>query len=286
MKFAFIHANRRHYSVVKLCKRLNVSEGGYYKWLKDPIGTRGRRDQELKPKIWRIFMNSKRIYGSPRVTAQLKREGNSVGKDRVARLMREMGLRSIIKRKYKATTNSRHNKPVAKNHLNRRFRPKRENLVWAGDITYIQTNEGWLYLAVVLDLYSRRVIGWSMSKRMTTGLIQSALQVAVENRLPNPGLLFHSDQGVQYASADFQKDLEDHGIKCSMSRKGNCWDNAVVESFFNSLKQEWLHHRKFDTRNDARQSIFEYIEGFYNRHRLHSTLGYKSPIEYETMMAG
>ena len=285
MKFAFIHANRRYFSVAKLCRRLNVSEGGYYKWLNDPLGIRGRRDQELKPKIWRIFMDSRRIYGSPRITAQLKRDGYSVGKDRVARLMREMGLRSIIKRKYKATTNSRHSKPVAKNYLNRRFRPKRENLVWAGDITYISTKEGWLYLAVILDLYSRRIIGWSMSKRMTTGLVQAALQSAIENRQPDTGVMFHSDRGVQYASGDFQQDLANHGIRCSMSRKGNCWDNAVVESFFNSLKQEWLHHRRFATRNEARQSIFEYIEGFYNRHRLHSTLGYKSPIEYESIMA-
>jgi len=200
--------------------------------------------------------------------------------------MREMGLRSIIKRKYKATTNSQHNKPVAKNHLNRRFRPKRENLVWAGDITYIPTDEGWLYLSVVLDLYSRRAIRWSMSKRMTTKLIQTALKSALENRQPEAEILFHSDRGVQYASGDFQRDLAEHGIRCSMSRKGNCWDNAVVESFFNSLKQEWLPHRKFETRNEARQSVFEYIEGFYNHHRLHSTLGYKSPIEYENMMTG
>lgn len=285
MKYAFVHRYRRRFGVARLCKNLCISPSGYYRWLKDPLGVRGRRDQELKPIIWRVFMDSKRIYGSPRVRAQLKRDGLTISRKRVARLMHEMGLRSIIKRKYKATTNSRHNHPVAKNYLNRQFYPKRENLVWAGDITYIPTNEGWLYLSVVLDLYSRKVIGWSMSSRMKTQLAQRALQSAVENRIPEVGMMFHSDRGVQYASGDFQRDLANHGITCSMSRKGNCWDNAVVESFFNSLKQEWLHHRQFKTRSEARQSIFEYIEGFYNRHRLHSTLGYKSPIEYETMMA-
>jgi len=253
--------------------------------LKDPLGKRGRRDQELKPKILTVYTESKRIYGSPRVSAKLNQNGVGVGENRVARLMREMGLRSIIQRKFKATTNSKHNKKVAKNLLNRRFRPSNLNQVWAGDITYVPTKEGWLYLAVVMDLYSRKIIGWSMSAWIKTGVVYQALEVALAYRTPDHGLLFHSDRGVQYASDKFQGLMRTNGIVGSMSRKGNCWDNAVVESFFNSLKQEWLHHRDFETRAEARSSIFEYIEGFYNRHRLHSTLGYKSPEEYEMLTA-
>ena len=285
MKYAFIHANRRRFGVAKLCRHLGAAPSGYYRWLKDPLGIRGRQDQELKPLIWRIFVDSKRIHGSPRVYAMLRRQGQICSRKRVARLMREMGLRSIIKRKYKATTNSRHNRPVAQNHLNRRFRPRRKNLVWAGDITYVPTEEGWLYLAVVLDLFSRKVVGWSMSAWIKTGLVRNALEAALDSRRPEPGLLFHSDQGIQYASEAYQADLDTHGIHCSMSRKGNCYDNAVVESFFNSLRQEWLHHRHFRSRAEARRGIFEYIECFDNRHRLHSTLGYRSPEEYENMMA-
>jgi len=285
VKFAFIHAHRRRFGVAPLCKRLGVSQCGYYQWLKEPLGARGRRDKELKPLVRRIFFDSKRIYGSPRVCAQLRREGHLVSRKRIARLMREMGLWSIIKRKYKVTTNSRHNKPVAKNRLNRCFRPAGPNQVWVGDITFIPTDEGWLYLAVVLDLYSRKVIGWSMSAWIKSNLVRQALQAAIEQRETHAGLLFHSDQGIQYASEAFQADLADYGMICSMSRKGNCYDNAVAESFFNSLKQEWLHHRRFRTRDEAQSSVFEYIEGFYNRHRLHSTLGYKSPEEYEMLLA-
>jgi transposase InsO family protein len=276
---------RHHYFVATLCQYLDVSQSGYYRWLKDPLGIRGKSDLKLKPLIWRIFMASKQVYGSPRVCAKLRNEGYFHGRNRIARLMDEMGLRSIMKRKYKATTDSRHNKPVAKNHLSRQFKPAKLNQVWAGDITYIATKEGWLYLAVVMDLHSRKIIGWSMSKRMKASLVCQALKAAIDYRKPAPGTMFHSDRGVQYASEAFQSHLSSNGIKCSMSRKGNCWDNAVVESFFNSLKQEWLHHRNFQSRNDARNAIFEYIEGFYNRHRLHSTLGYKSPEEYEILMA-
>lgn len=264
---------------------MRVSRSGYYRWLKDPIGKRGRQDQILKPEVLRVFTKHKRVYGSPRVSEKLKKEGFFVGRNRVARLMREMGLRSIIQRKYKATTNSKHNKPVAKNLLNRRFRPSRINQVWAGDITYIQTQEGWLYLAIVMDLYSRKIIGWAMSKRINTALVEKALESALFHRDYSSGVLFHSDRGVQYASENYQSLLNQNGIVNSMSRKGNCWDNAVVESFFHSLKQEWLHHQNFKTRDEARNCVFEYIEGFYNRHRLHSTLGYKSPEEYEMLMA-
>jgi transposase InsO family protein len=283
VKYAFIHTHRKRYGVGRLCQRLSVSKSGYYAWLKDPLGKRGRENAMLKRRIFTIFSESKRIYGSPRIHAKMRKEGYICSRKRVARLMREMGLRSIIKRKYKATTNSRHNKPVAKNKLNRQFRPLETNQIWAGDITFVPTDEGWLYLAIVMDLHSRKIIGWSMSTWIKADLVIQALESAIAKREPRPGLLFHSDQGVQYASGKFSRLLEKNGIHASMSRKGNCYDNAVVESFFNSLKQEWLHHRRFATRDEARQSIFEYIECFYNRHRLHSTLGYRSPEEYEML---
>jgi len=285
VKYAFIHSKRNRHNLIRLCRLMRVSRSGYYRWLNDPLGKRGRQDQKLRPKILRVFTESKRIYGSPRVTAKLQQVGIGVGENRVARLMREMGLRSIIQRKFKATTNSNHNRPVSKNILKRRFNPLKPNQVWAGDITYVPTKEGWLYLAVVMDLYSRKIIGWAMSAWIKTGLVQQAFEPALKQRSPQSGLIFHSDRGVQYASDRFQKLLKKNGIMGSMSRKGNCWDNAVVESFFNSLKQEWLHHREFNSRVDARNSIFEYIEGFYNRHRLHSTLGFKSPEEYEMLTA-
>ena len=268
--------------MVKLCGYLDVSTSGYYRWLRAPLSERQQRELKLKPLILKAFTDSKRIYGSPRVHASLTREGVICGVNQVARLMKAMGLRSIIKKKHKVTTNSKHNKAVAHNILNREFYPLQANQAWAGDITYIWTEEGWLYLAIVLDLHSRKVIGWSMSAWIKTGLIQQALAHAVQTRKPTTQVLFHSDRGVQYASDAFQKDLKDNNLLCSMSRKGNCWDNAVVESFFKSLKQEWLHQRRFKTRQDARGSIFEYIECFYNPKRLHSTLGYLSPVEFET----
>ena len=235
-KYAFIHSHRKQFGVTRLCQKLRVSKSGYYRWLRDPLGKRGAENIRLKQRIFAIFGESKRIYGSPRIHAQMKREGYVCSRKRVARLMREMGLRSIIKRKYKATTNSKHHKPVAKNHLNRQFKPIAPNQFWAGDITYIPTDEGWLYLAVVMDLHSRKIIGWSMSAWIKAGLVTQALEAAIEKREPAPGLLFHSDQGVQYASDSYRGLLDNYGIKASMSRKGNCYDNAVVESFFNSLK--------------------------------------------------
>jgi transposase InsO family protein len=195
--------------------------------------------------------------------------------------MREDGLKAKSKRRFKATTNSKHNLPVAPNLLNRDFSPEAPNQVYAGDITYIWTTEGWLYLAVVIDLFSRSVVGWAMDKRMTRQLVMDALTMAVQRRRPPPGVIFHSDRGSQYASSGFQKLLVKYGMICSMSRKGNCWDNAPVESFFGSLKQELVFHQKYPTRFHARQSIFDYIERFYNRRRLHSTLGYESPADYE-----
>ncbi len=264
-----------------MCEVLSVSRSGYYAWLKNPESKRKQSNSKLREKIRTIHRDSGEAYGSPRVYQALKEQGETCSENRVARLMREDGLRAKTKRRFKATTNSEHNLPVAPNLLDRNFSPEAPNQVYAGDITYIWTAEGWLYLAVVIDLFSRSVVGWAMNKQMTRQLVMNALTMAVQRHRPPSGVIFHSDRGSQYASGDFQKLLTKHGMRCSMSRKGNCWDNAPVESFFGSLKQELVFHQKYPTRFHARQSLFEYIERFYNRRRLHSTLGYKSPADYE-----
>lgn len=228
-----------------------------------------------------IHRKSRETYGSPRVTAELRDRGIRCGRNRVARIMRDNGICAKMRRKFKRTTDSRHNLPVAANLLDQDFAVGRPNSVWAGDITYVPTDEGWLYLATVLDLYSRQVVGWSMKRRMTRDLVVDALKQAVGRRKPPPGLIHHSDRGSQYASGEFQELLNKHGFLCSMSRKGNCYDNACVESFFGTLKTEMICFERYKTRDDARRSIFEYIEVFYNRQRKHSTLGYKSPVEFE-----
>ena len=264
-----------------MCKVLKVSRSGYYSWSNRPESLKKRQDKEILAAIRNIFTESRRTYGSPRVHRELHRRGVFCGKNRVARLMRKDGLRAKVKRRFKATTDSKHNLPVAGNLVQRNFMPEHPDQVWAGDITYVWTGEGWLYLAVVLDLFSRTVVGWAMDRRMTRHLVMDALKMAIKRRHPARGLVHHSDRGSQYASSDFQGLLSHHGIQCSMSRKGDCWDNAPVESFIGTLKQELIFHKRFHTRVHAKQSIFEYIERFYNRKRLHSTLGYQTPIDYE-----
>ena len=273
--------HKTEFPISVMCEVLSVSRSGYYAWLKNPESKRKQSNSKLREKIRTIHRDSGEAYGSPRVYQALKEQGETCSENRVARLMREDGLRAKTKRRFKATTNSEHNLPVAPNLLDRNFSPEAPNQVYAGDITYIWTAEGWLYLAVVIDLFSRSVVGWAMNKQMTRQLVMNALTMAVQRRRPPSGVVFHSDRGSQYASGDFQKLLTKHGMRCSMSRKGNCWDNAPVESFFGSLKQELVFHQKYPTRFHARQSLFEYIERFYNRRRLHSTLGYKSPADYE-----
>jgi putative transposase len=273
--------HQAEFPISVMCDVLSVSRSGYYAWLKKPVSKRQQANNRLRQKIRTIHHDSDESYGSPRIYRELKTQGESCSENRVARLMREDGLRAKTTRRFKATTNSKHNLPVAPNLLNRDFSPEEPNQVYAGDITYIWTTEGWLYLAVVIDLFSRSVVGWAMDKRMTRQLVMDALTMAVQRRRPPSGLIFHSDRGSQYASAAFQKLLVKHDMRSSMSRKGDCWDNAPVESFFGSLKQELIFHRKYPTRFHARLSIFEYIERFYNRRRLHSTLGYKSPADYE-----
>lgn len=264
-----------------MCQVLEVSRSGYYKWLKRKPSTIKKENEILKTKIAEIYWQSRGTYGSPRIYEHLRNEGIKCNKKRVERLMKVLGLKAIQKRKFKVTTDSNHNLPVKNNILNRKFDVNEKNKVWVSDITYIPTHEGWLYLAVVIDLYSRKVVGWSMNKRMKKELVINATRMAIKNRKPDKGLIFHSDRGSQYASHDFQKLLWQNGFKSSMSRKGNCWDNAVAESFFGTLKTELIHNISYQTRRQARQDIFEYIEIFYNRFRMHSTLDYKSPEEYE-----
>jgi transposase InsO family protein len=228
-----------------------------------------------------IHKSSRGTYGSPRILAELKGLGFKCSQKRIERLMKKHGIRAKTRRKFKVTTDSKHDLPVASNVLKRNFSPNRPNAVWGGDITYVWTKEGWLFLAVMIDLWSRQVVGWSMDERMTRELTLNTLKMAINRRNPEEGLLHHTDRGSQYASADYQKLLKAHKMICSMSRRGNCWDNAVVESFFHSLKTEMVYWEEFETREEAQRKIFEWIEVFYNRQRRHSTLGYLSPMNFE-----
>ena len=281
MKFRFICEHRETFKVGRMCKLLNVSRSGYHAWVKRPESRRSRENQALEAKIRVLHSASHGIYGAPRIHQDLIDDGIRCGKNRVARIMRKAGIRSRTKKKFKATTNSRHSFPVAPNLLNQNFKVDAPDHTWVGDITYIHTNEGWLYLAVLLDLFNREVVGWSTSCRLTRQLAIDALQMALGRRNPGNNLMHHSDQGSQYASADYQNILKEHDIICSMSRKGNCYDNAVAESFFGRLKSEWTNHNRYLSRSEAIQSIFYYIEIFYNRKRRHSSIDYVTPHEYE-----
>jgi len=265
-----------------MCQIFEVSRSGYYNWLNRPISNRKKSDHDLKEKIIKIHDQSKRTYGSPRIYKKLKQQGYKLGKKKVERIMKEEGIQAIHKRKFRVTTDSDHKKPVAANHLNRDFFVDKPNKSWVSDITYIPTAEGWLYLAVVMDLYSRKIVGWSMDKRITKELVINALKMATSHRKPKRGLLLHSDRGTQYASHEYQALLWKNGIICSMSRKGNCWDNAVIESFFRTLKVELVYQTKYYSRLEAQRDIFEYIEIFYNRQRMHSAIGFLSQENYES----
>ena len=281
MTFQFIRDHREHFPVRLMCRVLEASPSGFYDWLRRPESQRAAEDRALIEKIQAVHNESRRTYGSPRVHASLKAAGYRIGRKRVARLMRENDIRPRTKRKFKVTTDSRHDHPIAPNLLDRQFTVEAPNTVWLADLSYIWTREGWLYLAVVLDLFSRQVVGWAMDEEMSQELTLAALDMALKRRRPLPGLMHHSDRGSQYAAGAYRKRLAEHGIVCSMSRKGNCWDNAPMESFFHTLKTELVHHRDYLTRDDARRDIFEYIEVFYNRQRRHSTLGYLSPAQFE-----
>ena len=281
MKYAMIKDESGNFSIRLMCKLLSVSVSGYYAWKDRAPSARNERDRYLASKIKYIFDDEKSRAGAPRITRRLIKEGESVGKQRVARIMRESGLRAKASRKYKATTNSNHKLPVAPNLLQQDFSAYKANTKWVSDITYIWTEEGWLYLAVVLDLYSRKVVGWAISKRMTKQLVIDALLMALWARKPPQGLILHSDRGSQYCSHAYQKIINTHGLQCSMSKKGDCYDNAAMESWNHSLKVEAIHGEKFLTREEAKSHVFEYIEIYYNRKRLHSKLGYETPDSFE-----
>lgn len=264
-----------------MCQILGVSRSGFYAWKRCPESVRAREDRRLTERIEAVHRHSRRTYGSPRVHAQLRADGERCGKNRIARLMRQAGIRSKVARKFRPTTQSSHSLPVAANQLNQNFWVEAPNAVWVADITFIHTRQGWLYLASILDLYSRMVVGWAMDKTLSRQLALDALEMALRRRRPEAGLVHHSDRGGQYCSYEFQKRLQAVGMICSMSRRGDCYDNAVMESFFHTLKTELVHHHAYQSRKEARASIFDYIEVFYNRQRLHSSIGYRTPTELE-----
>jgi len=281
VRYTWIRQHQSDYPVQVMCRVLEVGASGYYDWRDRSPSARTQRHQQIAQAAARSYFESHRIYGYRKVHQDLQADGVPCGEDTVRQVLRENGLYSRIRRKFVVTTDSNHSAPIADNILNRDFSAERPNEKWVADITYIATAEGWLYLAAVMDLFSRRIVGWSMSEFIDAALATSALKMAVEQRGPDAGLLHHSDRGVQYASGDYQDILKEGQIVGSMSRKGNCWDNAVMENFFGSLKNEWVRDQVFATRQAAKESLFNYIEVFYNRQRRHASLGYLSPAAYE-----
>ena len=283
MRFQFIHERCKEYPVTLLCRMLQVSRSGYYAWRDRPASVRRQRREELLRQIRQMHEQSRGTYGSPRVTIELKETGVSISRNTVAKYMRESGILAQPRRRFvPRTTDSDHEHPIAANRLDRDFAADRPNRKWACDLTYIWTHEGWLYLSVVIDLFSRKVVGWSMTDHLRTeGTVAEALAMALKQRRPEAGLLHHSDRGVQYACEAYRAMLAEHGIMCSMSRCGNCYDNAVAESFFGTLKTELVHRERYATRSEAQSSVFEWIECWYNRRRRHSSLDYVSPETFE-----
>lgn len=281
MRFAFIHAEKASFPVAKMCRVFDVTRQGYYAYAKRPPSSRVQDEAKLCEAIRSVFAASGETYGSPRVLRELRKAGFTVSKRRVERAMRGMGITPPMPRRHRRTTLQDRAHPVAPNVLARDFSATRPNERWVTDITYVWTNEGWAYVAAILDLFSRAVVGWAIDASLSTSLPLAALNVAVQRRRPGAGLLHHSDRGCQYTSADYRGALKGLGVTVSMSRTGNCWDNAVAESFFATLKNELVHRRKWRTRNELRAAVFEYVEVFYNRRRLHSSLEYKTPAEVE-----
>lgn len=285
MKYAFIDAHRDEFPVSLMCKVLSVSRSGFFDWKKRAPSKKEARNNFLIVKIAEIHLGSRKTYGSPRVYQTLKGMGEKCSKSTIERLMRENGIRSKMRRKFKATTDSNHALPVVPNRVMRDFTAKGPNRLWVTDITYLWTDEGWLYLAAIIDVFTRKVVGWAMKDRLTLPLALDALDMAVRRQKPGPGLVHHSDRGCQYASRDYRKELDRYRMVPSMSRRGQCWDNALAESFFHTLKTEHVYHERFTTRNEARSSVFEWIEVFYNRLRIHSAIGFVSPECYERRAA-
>ena len=266
--------------IARLCAALSVNRSAYYAWDKRPESARSKRKKELTERVREVFFTNRRIPGARKIARILSKPGEQVSRALVAQIMRENGWRSKVVKKYKATTNSKHKLPVAENKRNRAFTAERPNEKWLSDITYVATDEGWLYVACILDLYGREIVGWSMGERMTKGLVIDCLNQAHTRRSNPRGVLLHSDRGSQYCSKDYQELLMKFGHVCSMSRKGNVWDNAPMESFFGKLKQEWLNGKRFRTREDAKREIFWYIEVYYKCYRLHEANGYRTPQDF------
>ena len=286
MRFRFIEDCRADYPVTVMCGVLGVSPAGYYAWRSRPESRRAVANRHLIDDIKRVHRDTHGRYGSPRIHVELKAQGRGTSRGRIERLMRRHGIRAIMARPRRArTTDSRHDFPIAPNLLDRNFIAPAPNRIWLADITYIETDQGWLYLSAVMDLYSRRIVGWAMDGHLRTELPLAALRMAIAAQRPAAGLIHHSDRGVQYASANYRKLMQSAAFQASMSRKADCYDNAPMESFFHTLKTELVHHRRYATRAEATRDIFAYIEGFYNRTRRHSAIGYLSPIEMELKAA-
>lgn len=279
-----IKQHEKSYSTRMMCRLMKVSASAYYDWLTRPLSKRAQENNKLSGKIETIFKEEKSRAGAPRITKRLQAEGEIIGRHRVAKLMHINGWRARAAKKYKATTNSNHSLPVAPNLLLQHFEAEKPNEKWVSDITYVWTEEGWLYLAVVMDLYSRQIVGWALSERMTTELVKGALQMALWRRQMPRGVIVHSDRGSQYCSRDYQQLLTNNGLTCSMSKRGDCFDNAAMESWNHSFKVEAIHGEKLLTRQFAKNHVFDYIEVYYNRQRLHSKLGYHSPVSFEAKM--
>ncbi|HEY5306618.1 MAG TPA: IS3 family transposase [Pseudolabrys sp.] len=286
MRFRFIEDRRADYPVTIMCDVLGVSPAGYYAWRSRPESRRSAANRDLVEDIRRVHRDTNGRYGSPRIHVELKARGRGASRGRIERLMRHHGIRAIMARPRRVrTTDSRHDFPIAPNLLDRNFTAAAPNRIWLADITYVETDQGWLYLATVMDLYSRKIVGWAMADHLRAELPLAALRMAISAQRPGVGLIHHSDRGVQYASEDYRKLIRSAGFRASMSRKGNCYDNAPMESFFHTIKTELVHHRHYATRQEASRDIFAYIEGFYNRIRRHSAIGYISPIEMELKAA-
>ncbi len=286
MRFRFIEDRRADYRVSLMCEVLGVSPAGYYAWRARPESRRSAANRALVDDIKRVHRDACGRYGSPRIHAELRAQGRGVSRGRIERLMRRHGIRAIMARPRRVrTTDSRHDLPIAANLIERNFSAAAPNQIWLADITYVETDRGWLYLATVMDLYSRRIVGWAMCDHLRAGLPLAALAMALAAQRPGAGLIHHSDRGVQYASAEYRQVMQSAGLRASMSRKGDCYDNAPMESFFHTLKTELVYHRRYATRAEATRDIFAYIEGFYNRTRRHSAIGYISPIEMELKAA-
>lgn len=283
MKYAFIEARKAEYPVSRMCSVLSVSQSGYHAWRHRSLCLRRRQDMVLSARVQMAFALSHETYGSPRMVHEMREQGFAIGRRRIARLMRESGLQARQKRRFTRTTDSAHAFPIAPNLIAQRFDTHAPNRKWGADITYIWTREGWLYLAVVIDLYARRIIGWEVSERMHAGLALSALNKAITMRAASCGLIHHSDRGSQYCANAYQAKLRENGIAISMSGKGNAYDNAMVESFFKTLKTELIWKTRFNTRHEAAKAIARYIDGFYNPSRRHSALGYISPVQFERL---